>query len=69
MGLARGLGLNEKVEMTLSASGQTRLGLHGAHLRFLPWFCLTRGGLEPFVGRPLNPSRSLLMSNEATTAS
>ena len=50
MGLARGLGLNEKVEMTLSALGQTGRGPHGAHLRILPWLCLTWGGLEPFVG-------------------
>ena len=35
--------------MTLSASGQTGQGPLGAHLRFLPWLCLTRGGLEPFV--------------------
>ena len=36
MGLVRGLGSNEKDEMTLSASGQTGQGLHGAHLRFSP---------------------------------
>ena len=40
-GFGRGLGSNEKVEMTLSASGQIGRGLHGAHLRFLPWLCLT----------------------------
>ena len=34
MGFARGLGLNKKVEMTLSALGQTERGPHGAHLRF-----------------------------------
>ena len=68
MGLAKGLGSNEKVEMTLSASGQTGRGLLEAHLCFLPWLCLTRGGLEPFVGRTSNPGLSLLMSNEATAA-
>ena len=36
---------------------------------FQPWLYLTRGGLEPFVGRPSNLGRSLLMSNEATAAS
>ena len=68
-GLGRGLGLNEKVEMTLSALGQTGRGPHGAHLHFLPWLYLTWDNLEPFVGRPSNPGRSLLMLNEATTAS
>ena len=69
VGLARGLGSNEKVEMTLSASGQTGRGLHVAHLHFLPWLYLTRGDLEPFVGRPSYPGRSLLMLNEATATS
>ena len=69
VGLVRGLGLNEKVDMTLSDSGQTRRGPHMAHLRYLPWLCLTRGGLEPFVGQPSNLGRSLLMLNEATTVS
>jgi len=55
--------------MTLSASGQTRQGPHEAHLRFLPWLYLMRGSLEPFVGRPSNPGRLLLMLNEATAAS
>ena len=66
-GLGRGLGSNEKVEMTLS----TRLGegLMGLIYVFLPWLYLTWGGLKPFAGRPLNPGRSLLMSNEATAAS
>ena len=68
-GLGRGLGSNEKVEMTLSALGPMGRGLHGAHLRFLPWLYLTWGGLEPFVGQPSNPGQSLLMSNEATVAS
>ena len=67
MGLARGSGSNEKVEMTLSARlGEGRTGLICI---FLPWLCLTWGGLEPFVGWPLNLGRSLLMSNEATAAS
>ena len=69
MGMARRLGSNEKVEMTQSALEQTGRGPLGAHLRFLPWIYLTRGSLEPFVGRPSNPGRSLLMSNEATVAS
>ena len=68
MGLARGLGSNKKVEMTLSALRQTGQGPHGAHLRFLPWLCLMWGGLKPFMGRPLNLGRSLLMLNEATAA-
>ena len=69
MGLARGLGSNEKVEMTLPALGQTRRGPLGVHLCFLPWLYLMRGGLEPFMGQPLNLGRSLLMLNEATTVS
>ena len=68
VGLVRGLGSNEKVEMTLSALEQTRRGPLGLIYIFLPWLCLTRGGLEPFAGHPLNPDRSLLMLNEATTA-
>ena len=68
MGLARGLGSNKKVEMTLSALGQTGRGPHGAHLHFLPWLCLTWGGLEPFMGQPSNLGQWLLMLNEATTA-
>ena len=68
-GFGRGLGSNEKVEMTLSASGQTGRGPLGAHLCFHPWLCLMRGGLEPFVGRPSNTGQSLLMLNEATAAS
>ena len=67
MGLARGSGSNEKVEMTLSARlDEGRMGLICV---FLPWLYLTWGGLEPFMGQPLNPGRSLLMSNEATAAS
>ena len=67
MGLARCLGSNEKVEMTLSAKLDE--GRTGHISVFLSWLCLTWGGLKPFVGRPLNPGRTLLMSNEATTAS
>ena len=53
--------------MTLSARlGEGRMGLICV---FLPWLCLTGGGLKPFVGRPSNPGRSLLMLNEATAAS
>ena len=69
VGLERGLGSNEKVEMTLSALRQTGQGSHGAHLCFLPWLCLTWGGLEPFMGWPSNLGRLLLMLNEATAAS
>ena len=50
VGLVRGLGSNEKVEMTLSALGQTGRGPHGAHLHFLSWLCLMRVDLKPFVG-------------------
>ena len=50
VGFGSRLGSNEKVEITLSALGQTGRGLLGAHLRFRPWLYLTRGGLEPFVG-------------------
>ena len=66
-GLGRGLGSNEKVEMTLSAKlGEGRMGLICV---FLPWLCLTWGGLEPFAGQTSNLGRSLLMSNEAIAAS
>ena len=45
--------------MTLSARlGEGRTGLIYV---FLPWLCLTWGGLEPFVGQPSNPGQSLLM--------
>jgi hypothetical protein len=30
----------------------------GAHLCFLPWLCLTQGGLESSADRPLNLSQS-----------
>ena len=67
MGLVRGSGSNEKVEMTLFARlGEGRMGLICI---FLPWLYLMWGGLEPFVGQPSNPGRSLLMLNEATAAS
>ena len=66
-GLGRGLGLNEKVKMTLSVIlGEGRMGLIYV---FLPWLCLMWGSLEPFVGQPSNPGRSLLMLSETTTAS
>ena len=66
-GLDRGLGSNEKVEMILSTRlGEGHMGLIYV---FLPWLCLTRGGLEPFVGHPSNPGRLLLLLNEATAAS
>ena len=55
--------------MTLPASEWIRQGPLGLIYAFLPWLCLTRGGLEPFMGWPLNPDRSLLMLNEATAAS
>ena len=67
MGLARGLGSNKKVEMTLSARlGEGHMGLIYV---FLPWLYLMWGGLEPFAGQTSNLGRSLLMSNEATVAS
>ena len=66
-GLGRGLGSNEKVEMTLSV--RLGEGCTGLIYVFLPWLCLTWGSLEPFVGRPSNPGRSLLMSSEAIAAS
>ena len=61
MGMARRLGSNEKVEMTQSALEQTGRGPLGAHLCFLPWLCLMRGGLKPFVGQPSNLGWSVLM--------
>jgi hypothetical protein len=41
----------------------------GLILAFLPWLYLTRGGLEPFVGRPSNLGRSPFISNEMATTS
>ena len=59
----------EKVEMSLSPSERGRAGPLGLVLVISPWLCLTRGGLEPFVGRPLNLGLVPLISNEATAAS
>ena len=46
--------MNEKVKMTLSTSEWIRQGPLGLIYAFLPWLCLMRGSLEPFVGQPLN---------------
>ena len=64
-GLGIGLGSNEKVKMTLSA--RLDEGRTGLIYIFLPWLGLT-WGCKPFVGRPSNPNRLLLMLNEATAA-
>ena len=55
--------------MTLSASEQISQGPLGLICVFLPWLYLMQGGLKPFAGWPSNSGRSLLMLNEATTAS
>ena len=55
MGLARGLGSNEKVEMTLSALRQTGRGPHGAHLRFSPLALFDVGRLEALRGPAFEP--------------
>ena len=44
----------EKVETPLSASERGRAGPLGLVSVISPWLCLTRGGLEPFAGRPSN---------------
>ena len=51
----------EKVETPLSASERGRAGPLGLVSVISPWLCLTRGGLEPFAGRPTNLGRSLLV--------
>ena len=51
-----------KVEMSLFAFERGRARLLGLILVFLPWLCLTRGGLKPFVGRPSNPGLSSFKS-------
>ena len=58
-----------KVKMFLFASEQGRARPLGLILVFLPWLCLTRGGLEPFVVWPSNPDQASLILNEAATAS
>ena len=59
----------EKVETFLSASERGRAGPLGLVSVISPWLCLTRGGLEPFAGRPLNLGLLRLISNEATAIS
>ena len=55
VGLARGLESNEKwFEMSWSASEWAWAGPLGLVSVISPWLYLTRGGLEPFVGRPSN---------------
>ena len=54
--------------MSLFASERGRARPLGLISIFLPWLCLMRGGLKPFVGQPLNLGRLSLMSNETTTA-
>ena len=58
-GFGRGIGSNEKVEMTLSV--RLGEGYTGLICIFLPCLYLMWGSLEPFVGQPLNPDRLLLM--------
>ena len=55
--------------MTLSASEQIGRGSLGLIYVFLPWLCLTRGGLEPFAGWPSNLGQLLLILNEVGAAS
>ena len=56
------------VEMSLSTSERGQARPLGLILVFLPWLCLTRGGLEPFVGQPSNLSQSPLILNEVVAA-
>jgi hypothetical protein len=50
-------GSDEKVEITRVAARVGRARAVGAHLCFLPWIHLTRGGLKSSVDRPLNLGR------------
>ena len=69
-GFGSGLESNEKrFEMSQSASERSWVGPLGLVSVISPWLCLTRGGLEPFVGRPLNLGLLWLISNEATAIS
>ena len=69
VGLARGKNRTGKVETSLSASERGRARPLGLISFFLPWLCLTRGGLEPFVGQPSNLGLLRLILNEATAVS
>ena len=44
----------EKVETSLFTFERGRAGPLGLVLVISPWLCLTRGSLEPFMGRPSN---------------
>ena len=59
----------EKVEMSQSTFERCQAGPLGLVSVVSPWLCLTRGGLEPFVGRPLNLGLLRLILNEATAVS
>ena len=59
----------EKVETPLSASEWDRAGPLGLISVISPWLYLTRGGLEPFVGRPSNLGLLPPISYEATAVS
>ena len=59
----------EKVEMSQSASERGWAGPLGLISVISPWLCLTRGGLEPFAGRPSNLGLLWLILNEATAIS
>ena len=59
----------EKVETSLFVSEQGRARPLGLISVISPWLCLTRGGLEPFAGRPWNLGLLRLISNEATAIS
>ena len=61
VGLARVRIEREKVETPLPASKRGQAGPLGLISVISPWLCLTRGGLEPFAGRPTNLGRSLLV--------
>ena len=69
VGLARVRIEREKVEMSQSASEWGWAGPLGLISVVSPWLCLTRGGLEPFAGRPSNLSLLRLILNEATAVS
>ena len=55
--------------MSLSTSERGQARLLGLISVFLPWLYLTRGGLEPFVGQPLNLGLLPPISNEVTAVS
>ena len=55
--------------MPLSASERGQAGPLGLISVISPWLCLTRGGLEPFVGWPTNLGRLSFVLNEATATS